>query len=173
MAIKSAPACSYFLPRCLSHSSSMGDAFMFKTLIVIAATLTLIGTPAPARTHHSPAGPSLVVPAAAARPMKRITRYDGVWSVVIQTTRGDCPAAIRASVQILRGRLSAEDRIYEVNGRVASGGAIHVNVSSGGHSAGGSGRLRRDTGWGLWRTSSGECAGRWTAERRSPVAAMP
>jgi hypothetical protein len=92
--------------------------------------------------------------------------YDGVWSVVIETTRGNCPAAIRAGVHIFAGRLLADDQSYQLSGHVAANGAVRVTVSAAGQSAGGSGRLGRNVGRGLWRTSLGECSGQWIAERR-------
>ena len=109
------------------------------------------------------AGASL--PSQAAQ-LRTAGRYDGEWSVVIQTTRGDRPAAVRAGVRILGGRMLAEDQGYSVAGHVAPSGAVHVNVSAGNQSAGGSGRLWRNAGQGLWRTQSGECSGQWTAARR-------
>jgi hypothetical protein len=93
--------------------------------------------------------------------------YNGDWSVLIQTTRGNCPPALRAGVRILSGRILAEDQSYQLNGEVASGGNVRVTVSAGGQSAGGFGRLSRDSGRGLWRTPSGECAGQWNAARRA------
>jgi hypothetical protein len=93
--------------------------------------------------------------------------YDGDWSVLIQTTHGNCPAALRAGVRILGGRILAEDQSYQLNGQVASGGDVRVTVSAGGQSAGGFGRLSRDSGRGLWRTPSGECSGQWNAARRA------
>jgi hypothetical protein len=92
--------------------------------------------------------------------------YDGAWSVVIQTTRGDCPAAVRAGVHISAGRVLANDQSYSVEGRVAPDGAIRVNVSAGSQAAGGFGHLSRNAGQGFWRTRSGECSGQWTAARR-------
>jgi hypothetical protein len=92
--------------------------------------------------------------------------YDGAWSIVFQTTQGICPATIRAGVRILAGRVLPTDKDYVVEGEVAPTGAVRVNVSASGQSAGGSGHLSRNTGQGDWRTSSGECAGQWTAERR-------
>jgi hypothetical protein len=94
------------------------------------------------------------------------SQYDGTWSVVIQTTQGNCPASIRAGVRILAGRVLPTDQDYSVEGQVAPTGAVRVNVSAAGQSAGGSGHLSRNAGQGLWRTSSGECSGQWTAERR-------
>jgi hypothetical protein len=91
--------------------------------------------------------------------------YDGTWSVVVQTTRGDCPVALRAGVRIVAGRLLADDQAYAVEGRVSPDGAVRVKVSAGSQAAGGFGRLSQNAGQGLWRTRSGECAGQWTAAR--------
>jgi len=99
---------------------------------------------------------------------RRGTRlYDGAWSVVIETTRGDCPAAVRAAVHIIEGRLMADDLGYQVDGHIARGGAIRVIVSAAGKGASGFGRLSHRGGGGRWRTWSGDCSGLWTAERRS------
>ena len=108
-------------------------------------------------------------PRAAHRNVERhgIGIYDGGWSVLIQTTRGNCPPAVRAGVRIFSGHILAEDRSYQLNGEVASGGYVRVTVSAGGQSAGGFGRLSRDSGRGLWQTRSGECSGQWDAARRA------
>jgi hypothetical protein len=141
-------------------------------------TLTAIASPAFGRTMHSetaahnlpssaPGAERIATPAVhriASRGRARF--YDGAWSVVIETTRGSCPEAIRAGVHILAGRLLADDQSYRLNGRVAANGAVRVTVSAAGQSAGGSGRLGRNVGRGLWRSSSDECSGLWTAERR-------
>jgi hypothetical protein len=142
-------------------------------------TLTAIASPAFGQTmqsetaaHNLPSSsaPSAerVVTAAVHRVASRggARVYDGVWSVVIETTRGNCPAAMRAGVHIFAGRLLSDDQSYRLNGRVAGNGAVRVTVSAAGQSAGGSGRLWRNVGRGLWRTSLGECSGQWTAERR-------
>jgi hypothetical protein len=92
--------------------------------------------------------------------------YDGDWSVVIYTKRGDCDRALRYSLHIVGGRVLADDQSYQLRGAVAPGGAIRVTVAEGGRSASGSGRLFGNSGHGQWRTSSGECTGQWTAERR-------
>ena len=83
--------------------------------------------------------------------------FDGNWSVVIQTTRGDCPAAVRAGVRILDGRLSAEDQNYGLDGRVAPSGAVRVMVTAAGQTGGAVGHLSREAGRGHWRSSSGGC----------------
>jgi len=97
---------------------------------------------------------------------RRGSFYDGDWSVLIKTTRGDCPPALRAGVPILGGHVLADDSSFQLNGEVAAGGAVRVTVSAGGQTAGGVGRLSRDSGGGLWRTWSGTCSGQWTAGRR-------
>ena len=97
---------------------------------------------------------------------RRVELYDGVWSVIIQTTHGSCPAAVRAGMRISDGRLLADGQSYQVVGRVTLGGRVQVAVSAGGQEADGSGRLSPRLGRGQWRTASGECSGQWTAERR-------
>lgn len=101
-----------------------------------------------------------------AAPQRAGGRYDGEWSVVIQTTRGDCPSAIRAGIRIQAGRVLAGDQSYAVAGHVAANGAVHVNVSAGGQGADGFGHLWGNVGQGLWRTQSGQCSGQWSAARR-------
>jgi hypothetical protein len=125
-----------------------------RTLIATACTTVLIA---------SPILPSL---AASQLAQRAANPYDGAWSVVIQTTRGDCPAAIRAGVRIYAGHVLSNDPGYSVEGRVATNGALRVNVSTGGQGAGGFGRLWHTAGRGLWRTWSGQCSGQWTAARR-------
>jgi hypothetical protein len=93
-------------------------------------------------------------------------RYDGSWSVTINTTSGNCPSSLRYSVRVTGGRVLGDDPSYQVAGSVAPNGATVVRVSQSGQSASGSGRLSGNGGGGRWRTSTGECAGQWTAERR-------
>jgi hypothetical protein len=92
--------------------------------------------------------------------------YDGEWSVVVYTLQGDCDRALRYSLRIVDGRVQAEEQSYQLGGAVARNGAIRVTVAEGGRSASGVGRLSGNSGRGQWRTSTGECAGEWTAERR-------
>jgi len=96
----------------------------------------------------------------------RATRYDGTWSVLLETTRGDCTSALRASLLIAGGRLLAEDPSYRLVGHVGQSGAVHVTVSANSQSAVGFGHLSLRAGLGRWQTESGECVGRWSAERR-------
>jgi hypothetical protein len=93
--------------------------------------------------------------------------YDGMWSVTIITLAGNCPSSLRYGVRVARGRVYGDDQSYDVNGTVAANGATRVTVSEKGQSASGTGRLSGNAGAGRWRTSTGECSGQWTAERRN------
>jgi hypothetical protein len=94
--------------------------------------------------------------------------FDGRWSVVIETDKGDCDPAYRYGLQITNGNVKyAGDSTFAVNGRVARNGNIHVRVARGGSYADGHGRLSRDGGSGSWKgVGAGVCSGHWVAERR-------
>jgi hypothetical protein len=91
--------------------------------------------------------------------------YDGVWSVLVQTEKGDCDPAYRYPIRIANGQLvNAGDTAFTISGKVAPTGAIVVTVAAAGKSATGSGHLAGDMGGGHW--TGGACSGSWTAERR-------
>jgi hypothetical protein len=93
------------------------------------------------------------------------SNFDGSWSVVINTLRGDCGSSLRYGVRIVGGRVVSGEGNYSVAGAVAPSGAIRVTVAEGGRSASGYGRLVGNTGSGVWRTTAGECSGQWAASR--------
>jgi len=128
----------------------------FLRTIVIATFAALVGAAA--------GQPSYAAHWSATR--RGSSAFDGSWSVLMQTTRGSCPVAVRAGVRILGGRLSANDPSYGLDGRVAPSGTVRVTVSAAGQTGGAFGHLSRTAGRGRWRTQSGECAGEWTAARR-------
>ncbi len=97
----------------------------------------------------------------------RAGNFDGSWSVVINTVRGDCGSGLRYGVRIIGGRVVGENGGYSVGGAVAPSGAIRVVVAESGRSASGTGRLSGNSGAGVWRTSSGECSGHWAAARHA------
>ena len=97
----------------------------------------------------------------------RAGNFDGSWSVVINTVRGDCGSGLRYGVRIIGGRVVGENGGYSVGGAVAPSGAIRVVVAESGRSASGTGRLSGNSGGGVWRTSSGECSGHWAAARHA------
>jgi hypothetical protein len=111
------------------------------------------------------ASASFPVDALAGRAVRPGT-YDGEWSVVIYTQRGDCDNALRYSLRIVGGRIVGDQASYQLAGRVAPNGAINVVVAQGGRTARGYGRLFGNNGRGLWHTSTNTCAGKWIAERR-------
>ncbi len=93
-------------------------------------------------------------------------RYDGVWSVLIVTEKGDCDRGYRYPIRISHGVLAnSGDAAFTITGKVAPTGTITVTVSHGSKSATGAGRLSGNGGEGFW--SGGSCSGTWTAERRS------
>lgn len=97
--------------------------------------------------------------------------YDGLWSVLIITERGDCDRGYRYAVRIKRGIVGHADptgSTFAIKGRVTGGGTIRVSVSRGDKAANGTGRMTRSSGAGTWRSSKNECSGIWNAERRGP-----
>jgi hypothetical protein len=93
-------------------------------------------------------------------------RYDGLWSVLIVTEKGDCDRGYRYPIRIANGELvNGGQDPFTITGKVEPTGAITVRVSHGDKSAAGSGRLAGNSGEGQWQ--GGSCSGSWTAERRS------
>lgn len=95
--------------------------------------------------------------------------FDGNWSVVIVTQRGNCDRAYRYGISIQNGVIYYYGGAASFSGRVSQSGSIRVSVRSGtGGFASGSGRLRGDTGSGRWSGQSGNdrCSGYWTAQRQ-------
>ena len=95
------------------------------------------------------------VPASA--PASARSNFDGQWSVLIVTQKGTCDRAYRYPVKIS----------FTVSGKVGENGSVVVKVARGSQSANGQGKLSATEGSGQWIAGSGECAGTWTAERRS------
>jgi len=95
------------------------------------------------------------------------TPYDGSWSVLIVTTRGDCDRAYRYGMTIVNGNILYDGGVANLYGRVGRNGAVRVTVSSGNARANGTGRLNRRAGSGGWAGFSGRsrCSGYWQANR--------
>jgi hypothetical protein len=111
---------------------------------------------------------ALFATAAITTPSQAKTNFDGSWSVLIVTQKGDCDRGYRYPVQINNGDVGyAGQAAFNVEGKVGPNGAITVTVSRGSQSARGQGTLSGAGGQGYWKTGSGECSGTWTAERRS------
>ena len=97
------------------------------------------------------------------------TPYDGNWSVVIITQRGDCDKAYRYAVRVEDGTVKyGGDGSFDIRGKVGSGGQVQAKISRGDQSATATGRLSAKTGAGTWtgKSPQKQCGGRWEAERR-------
>jgi hypothetical protein len=113
----------------------------------------------------------LALAAATFAPLRAAARtsFDGNWSVVIVTDRGQCDRAYRYGVTIRNGSVLYEGgAAVNVAGRVSGNGQVNVRLWAGSQSATGNGRLSRNYGTGRWSgvSSSGSCSGTWSAERR-------
>lgn len=95
--------------------------------------------------------------------------HDGNWSVLIITEKGTCDKAYRYSVAVANGQVRYQgDAAVNFNGTVDQRGLVKVSIRLGEQGASGTGRLAKDSGTGTWHGvgGTGECAGRWEAERR-------
>lgn len=111
---------------------------------------------------------AIAVAAFAAAPSADAASFDGPWSVVVITKSGPCDQSYRYGVMIRGGSVSyLGGGAVNVSGRVSSSGRVSVNVSTGGQSAAGSGRLSSSHGGGTWRGqgAQGSCSGVWSATR--------
>ena len=102
-------------------------------------------------------------------PAAQAATHDGQWSVLVITEKGTCDRAYRYGIRVAEGRLRYEgDASVDMAGTVAPNGLVKVSIRLGNQGANGSGRLSGNSGAGTWRGagSSGECSGRWEAERR-------
>ena len=93
--------------------------------------------------------------------------YDGAWSVLIVTTRGECDRAYRYGISIINGYIKYDGGMVAITGQVSANGKVRVSLTSGNAFAKGSGRLSRNSGSGDWSGVSGpsQCSGYWEASR--------
>jgi hypothetical protein len=94
--------------------------------------------------------------------------FDGPWSVLVVTRRGNCDQSTRFGIMVRGGAVYyMGGGGVSVSGRVSRSGQVSVSVSSGGQSAYGSGRLSNGRGSGTWRGrgSAGACSGVWSASQ--------
>lgn len=90
-------------------------------------------------------------------------KFDGRWSVVIDTKRGTCDS-YRVGLDIVNGTVTFAGSPY---GRVSAAGVVRVSGTMGSQHGRGTGRLSQTSGQGVWQAhlDTGICDGRWTAER--------
>lgn len=95
-------------------------------------------------------------------------RYDGNWSVLVLTEKGECGRVYRFPIVIEDGqaRYGGNEGVA-VTGSVAANGAVRGSIGAAGTSVNVSGRLAGAAGGGTW-TAGGlrSCSGRWEAEKR-------
>lgn len=117
------------------------------------------------RTLGALAAISVAAAIGMAGPTQARTDFDGEWSVVIVTSKGDCEHSYRAPITISNGNfINVGVNMVDVSGNVRPDGRLTVRVSRGQSSAVGLGRLTATSGGGSWK--GGACAGTWTAVRR-------
>lgn len=117
------------------------------------------------RTLGALAAVSVAAAIGMAGPTQARTDFDGEWSVVIVTSKGDCERSYRAPITISNGNfINVGVNMVDVSGNVRPDGRLTVRVSRGQSSAVGLGRLTATSGGGSWK--GGACAGTWTAVRR-------
>jgi hypothetical protein len=95
-------------------------------------------------------------------------KFDGSWSVLVLTERGDCDRAYRYPIAIQKGRVRyAGDAPFNISGQVAANGAVQGSIQSSQGRADVRGRLSGAAGTGTWTvTGARTCSGTWNAERR-------
>jgi hypothetical protein len=115
--------------------------------------------------------PVLAVLAVAAAPDTASGRgrggaYDGTWTTVFATTRGNCSSGYSVPFLVSGGRVSSAGG-GRVAGSVNRGGGVAVHVSVGASRASGGGRLAGNSGAGSWSgiISGDRCSGTWQATR--------
>jgi hypothetical protein len=92
--------------------------------------------------------------------------YDGIWTTVFATTRGNCSSGYSVPFTVAAGRvLSAGGG--RVSGSVGRRGSVAVSVSVGASHASGGGRLAGNYGAGRWSgiITGDRCSGTWQATR--------
>jgi hypothetical protein len=101
--------------------------------------------------------------AASARPAGR---YDGTWTTVFATTRGNCSSGYSVPFLVNGGRVSSAGG-GRVSGSVSPSGSVAVAVSVGASRASGGGRLVGNSGSGRWTgiITGDRCSGTWQATR--------
>ncbi|WP_146140365.1 hypothetical protein [Alsobacter soli] len=99
--------------------------------------------------------------------MAQAASFDGNWSVLLTTSKGNCDKAYRFPVLVSGGRISyAGQSGATAQGGVNPSGQVSARFARGGDTLAASGRVKGDFGMGTWQSPTRECAGSWTAEKR-------
>ena len=92
--------------------------------------------------------------------------YDGTWTTVFATTRGNCSSGYSVPFLVTGSRVASAGG-GRVSGSVGRGGNVAVAVSVGASRASGGGRLVGNSGSGRWSgiITGDRCSGTWQATR--------
>ena len=101
-----------------------------------------------------------------ATPAGAAGRYDGTWTTVFATTRGNCSSGYSVPFLVIGSRVSSAGG-GRVSGSVTRAGNVAVAVSVGASRASGGGRLVGNSGYGRWSgiITGDRCSGTWQATR--------
>jgi hypothetical protein len=92
--------------------------------------------------------------------------HDGLWTVEVNVTRGDCPEGASFPVRVAAGRISYAGNLdLEASGTVGADGRVSGAVRRGRDVLNASGRIAGRSGQGQWVSPSRACAGTWRARR--------
>jgi hypothetical protein len=96
----------------------------------------------------------------------RAGSYDGTWTTVFATTRGNCSSGYSVPFLVSGTRVSSAGGGH-VSGSVNRAGGVAVAVSVGASHATGGGRLGGSSGSGRWSgmITGDRCSGTWQATR--------
>ena len=124
-----------------------------------ASSARSLRLPAPRRGRSRPRLPCQAAPA-------RAGGYDGTWTTVFATTRGNCSSGYSVPFLVTGSRVSSAGG-GRVSGSVRRGGSVAVAVSVGASHASGGGRLVGNSGSGRWTgiITGDRCSGTWQATR--------
>lgn len=92
--------------------------------------------------------------------------YDGTWTTVFATTRGNCSSGYSVPFLVTGNRVASAGG-GRVSGSVGRGGNVTVAVQVGASHANGGGRLVGSSGYGRWSgiITGDRCSGTWQATR--------
>jgi hypothetical protein len=107
-----------------------------------------------------------VVTVSGATPVEAASLYDGTWTTVFATTRGNCSSGYSVPFQVSGSRVSSAGGGH-VSGSVNRSGGVAVAISVGASHASGGGRLGGTSGSGRWSgiITGDRCSGTWRATR--------
>ena len=107
---------------------------------------------------------ALALAAAPASAMSK--KFDGVWSVEVRTTVGDCTPEVAGTVTIADGQVVASSGAsIGVWGYVEDNGTVSTRFTQGQAMLRASGTARGATASGAWSSNTNYCGGTWKAQR--------